>query len=312
MKSVAIVGAGPMAVEYSKVLDAINVNYHVLGRGAESAERFESLTGKKVLLEGVDNFYSQHEIPEFAIICTGVENLKDVTEKIIINKTKNILIEKPGATSMGGIKDISCKAKEFNCNVYIAYNRRCYSSVIRAKEIMESDGGPLSMKFDFTEWEHVIEKYHKAPGVKDRWFISNSTHVVDLAFYLCGKPIEINCYTSGSLDWHPASSVFAGAGITEKGVLFSYHANWHSAGRWAVEILTKNNKIIFIPMEKLHVQKKGSLSVEPIEIDDEMDKKFKPGLYLQVESFLNGKTGELCTIDEQFSNISIYNKMANY
>lgn len=312
MKKVILVGAGPMAVEYLKVLDAINLSYDVLGRGSESAGKFESSTGKKVFLNGLEDYCSKNEVSEFAIVCTGVENLKSITEKLIINKTKNILVEKPGATSLEEVKDIAVAAKKYNCNVYIAYNRRYYSSVIKAKEIMGLDGGPLSMRFDFTEWEHVIKNYEKAPGVKERWFISNSTHVVDLAFYLCGKPVEINCYTSGSLEWHPASSVFTGAGVTENNVLFSYHANWQSAGRWAVEILTRNQKLIFIPMEKLHVQKKGSLSVDPVEIDDELDKKFKPGLYLQVESFINGDTKELCTIDDQLKNISVYNKIANY
>ena len=64
-------------------------------------------------------------------------------------------------------------------------------------------------------------------------------HVVDLAFYLCGKPDEISCYTTGGLNWHSAASVFAGAGITKKNVLFSYNANWGAPGRWGVEIMTK-------------------------------------------------------------------------
>ena len=31
-------------------------------------------------------------------------------------------------------------------------------------------------------------------------------HVVDLAFFLGGKPEEISTFISGSLDWHPSAS----------------------------------------------------------------------------------------------------------
>ena len=37
-----------------------------------------------------------------------------------------------------------------------------------------------------------IEKLNKVPGIKENWFLGNSTHVVDLAFYLGGKPKQIS------------------------------------------------------------------------------------------------------------------------
>ena len=52
---------------------------------------------------------------------------------------------------------------------------------------------------------------------------------------------------------------FSGAGISISGALFSYQANWQSAGRWSVEILTKKNRLILCPLEELKVQKRGVL-----------------------------------------------------
>ncbi len=50
------------------------------------------------------------------------------------------------------------------------------------------DGGALSINFDFTEWSHKI-KYLKNSGLaKRRWLVANSSHVIDLAFHLGGKP----------------------------------------------------------------------------------------------------------------------------
>ena len=69
-------------------------------------------------------------------------------------------------------------------------------------ELVESDGGIKSLSFDFTEWADKISLLEKPQEVKDRWILSNSSHVLDLAFYLVGKPKEIFCFQGGSIDWH--------------------------------------------------------------------------------------------------------------
>jgi len=133
-----------------------------------------------------------------------------------------------------------------------------------------------------------------------------------LAFSLGGKPDSISCYTSGKLDWHPSSSIFSGAGVSIKGALFNYGANWETAGRWSVEVLTKKNRYILRPMESLLVQKRGAIPQLPVELDDQIDKDFKLGLFRQVDAFLGDRTKELCSIGEQVSLVSTYNKMAIY
>jgi hypothetical protein len=137
--------------------------------------------------------------------------------------------------------------------------------------------------------------------------------VVDLAFYLGGKPRELCAYTSGSLNWHPSASIYNGSGISKTDALFSYQANWESAGRWGVEILTKEHRLIFRPMERLQIQKRGSIAQEfDDNIDYTLDEKYKPGLYLQTKNFLEGSLDKMCDIQEQLEMIDIYNKMANY
>ncbi len=146
----------------------------------------------------------------------------------------------------------------------------------------------------------------KEEGVKEQWLLHNSTHVMDLAFYLGGRPKEISCYTAGSLNWHPSGSIYSGAGITENGALFSYQANWESPGRWGVEVLTKKHRLILRPLERLHIQNIGSVAVEEVSLEDELDKKFKPGLYLQVQAFVEGKTSNLPDIQGQSINLHYY------
>ena len=184
--------------------------------------------------------------------------------------------------------------------------------IILAKKFIDDDGGLSSMHFEFTEWGHVISNLEKAEGVKEKWLIGNSSHVIDLAFYIGGDPDILNCFTAGALSWHKASSVFAGAGETSKGALFSYMANWESSGRWSLEFLTKKRRLIFRPMECLKVINKGSISEEEIPLDDKLDKNYKPGIYLQVKAFLNEEYSEMCSLEQQILNWSTYSKIAGY
>jgi predicted dehydrogenase len=312
-KKVLLVGAGYMAVEYLKVLNSLNVPCTVVGRSIDSAKDCKEKTGVEVVIGGLESYICGcGEFLSSAIVAVGVEQLANVTKMLLQNGVKKILVEKPGGLDQNEISSVFEETKKQNAEVYIAYNRRFYSSTQKAKEIIDDDGGVTSFNFEFTEWSHQIINMETAPGVKENWLLANSSHVVDLAFFLGGEPKEISCYVAGGLSWHPSASIFAGAGTTKSGVLFSYQANWEAPGRWGAEILTKKHRLVFRPLEKLQIQKIGSVNIEFMEINDKLDIDFKPGLYDQVESFLKGHTVNLCTIGEQCEMTKVYNEMANY
>lgn len=314
MKNVWLIGAGGMAQDYISVLQDLDCNFKVIGRSKENALKCEREKGCKVITGGLESFIkSSSDICTHAIVAVGVEKLFETTKLLIESGVKNILVEKPGAMYKKEFYELNKLAQENNTNVLIAYNRRFYASVLKAQEIIKEDGGVLSFNFEFTEWAHVIEPLVKADGVKEKWLLTNSTHVIDLAFYLGGKPKELCTFKSGELTWHPTASIFSGAGVSELGALFNYHANWESAGRWSVEILTKEHRLILRPMEKLQIQKRGSVAQEFDEsIDYTLDEKYKPGLYLQTKSFLSGEVSKFCTIEEQYNNLLIYDKISGY
>lgn len=289
-----LVGAGPMAVAYANVLKALSVNFDVIGRGAESAAAFEKETGVPVHRGGIETrLESSGERPAAAIVATGVEQLAANTVSLLEGGVDTILVEKPaGLTPEEVERVVAAAAKTDGAKVRVAYNRRFYTSVATARKFIEEDGGATSMFFEFTEWSHVIEPLVKAPGVKENWFYANSTHVVDTAFFLAGAPKRLHCHSEGGVSWHPAASRFSGSGVTENGVLFSYVADWTAPGRWGVEVMTKRHRLILRPMEQLHVQKIGSVAVEPVEIDDAVDKDYKPGVYGQVRAFLENPDHE--------------------
>lgn len=309
---ILLVGAGPMAISYAKVLTALKREFCVLGRGELSAKQFQERTGIQPIVGGVESYIKKHPVPTTAIVATSVENLASCTKMLIEAGVKNILLEKPGALNIDQIEEVRDLAKLTSSRVIIAYNRRFYTSVERAKKIIEEDGGLRAVYFEFTEWSHVVEGTKKPAEVKAKWFLANSTHVVDLVFHLAGLP-EKWCYNiRGGNSWHPSGSRFVGSGVTDHDILFTYHADWESAGRWGLELQTIKRKLFLRPMEQLFVQEKGSVQIEQEFIPDETDKQYKPGLYQQVQAFLEGNDTVACTIEEQLHNMKFYNLMAGY
>lgn len=296
-QSIWLIGAGQMAIDYAKILLNLKIPFQVIGRGEVSAINFHKKTGMNVIEGGLDKFLTSSPVlPTHVIVATGVEELGSVTTTLLHYGVKNILIEKPGGIDFKEIENNDNLARLNSAQVFVAYNRRFYASVLAANKIIEQDGGVKSFFFEFTEWSHLIQDMQKTSECKENWFLGNSSHVVDLAFYLGGCPKEISCYTQGSLSWHHRSSSFAGAGRSDKNALFSYIANWNAPGRWGIEIMTEKHRLIFRPLEKLSVMNIGSVNIESINIDDSLDVMFKPGLYLQTKAFLEQKYDSLLSL----------------
>lgn len=308
--SILLIGTGAMAIEYTKIIKALKCPIVVVGNSIESVKKYQSETKISATAGGIEKYLKNTpDLPAKAIVAVPENLLGKTTIALIKAGVKSILVEKPGGANIAEINKVSKTAKKHHAEVFVGYNRRQYESVKKAQEIIKQDGGVSSFNFEFTEWAHVITPLKKNPGVKENWFLHNSTHVVDLAFFLGGEPEKMSSLTSGKLSWHPNAAIFAGSGKTKKGALFTYQANWIAPGRWALEVLTKKHRLIFRPLEKLQVQNIGSVAIEEVKINDKYDQQFKPGLFLQVKYFIGGDKERLCSISEQVENSKIYHKI---
>lgn len=307
-ESIWLIGPGNIGRDYVKVLEEFDLDVTVIGRSKK--DNFPL----PVYDKGVESYlkFRLPDIPKYSIVAVNESELYNTTKILLEIGVKNILVEKPGSLSIKELTSLNDIAKEKNSNVCIGYNRRFYQSVQKCKELLKDNNEPFNVHFEFTEWTHDIDFNHYDKSELERFFLCNSSHVSDLVFHLFGEPEYLDSHTSGGLDWHPSSSVFNGSGKTINNVLFSYNANWSSAGRWGVEINLTDYKLILKPLEKLFIQRKGSLDVEEIKIDDKLDNLYKPGLYDEVKDFLNGDNKFLCSLSEQINNFKWYYKIANY
>lgn len=311
MKNIILIGTGQMARDYYLVLKSLQVNVQVVGRGEENAKAFYEQFGVMPTIGGVENYLSlTGETFDAAIIAVGVDVIKNTAEALLKFGCTNILLEKPGGVDFNEVKELALISTSYNAKIYVAYNRRFYKSVYHLKRLVEDDGGILSGNFEFTEWSHIIKDLKLSDVIKKNLFFTNSTHVLDLAFLLMGKPVEFNSFVLGDCGWHKPS-IFVGSGMTDKNILFSYSANWESAGSWGIEINTSKRRLILRPMEKLFEQRLGELKACELHLEDTFSEDlFKPGLLRQVQAFLFGwDSSVLKTLDEQVKDISWMSKI---
>ena len=309
MLKVLLVGAGKMGEEYARVLNKLEIEFDAVCRSKPRSEDFSKKFDCKSFNNGLLNPNIDFKQYSHAIVATPIQELKPICQTLISYGIKTILVEKPAGLNSNEINELNDYLVNNQAKIFVAYNRRFYASVLEAERIIKNDGGLLSCNFEFTEWSHVIEKLETPKIVKENWFLANSSHVVDLVFYLIGNPIQLFSLTSGKTTWFEPS-IFVGSGIPEKNVLFNYGSNWNSAGRWRIELLTQMRKLILCPLEILQEQKIGTVEVGEIEnIDYSLDKQFKPGLFNQTKSFLTGDFTKLKSLPEHVNSLGFYNKM---
>jgi predicted dehydrogenase len=311
--SVLLVGTGAMGVAYAQVLRGMAVPFDAVGRGAAACAAFEKQTGIVPRCGGVQRLLdSEYPPPSLAIVAVTADQLAPVAIALLRSGAPRVLLEKPGALDVASLEAIVAAAHETNAAVWIAYNRRFLASVRQAKSFIAEDGGLLSCTFEITEWADDVDRADLPAAVKRAWFLVNSTHVCDLAFAIAGRPAAMHAEVAGSLAWHPAGAAFAGSGVTDQGVLFSYSGNWQSAGRWSLELMTRSRRLILRPLETLAVQHRGTMTSTPVALDDALDRQFKPGLFRQVDAARQGSS-DLLTVERHLELVrDVYSRMCPY
>jgi len=224
-----------------------------------------------------------------AIVAVTQDALPEVAEQALKAGAARVLLEKPGALSSGRLQALAQQFASRGAAGWVAFNRRFFPSVEIVRRSIKADGGAASCLFEITEIEERVlaerELKHLPDRVLERWGLANSVHVIDLAFHLVGFPARLAPLRSGRLPWHEAGAVFAGSGLSDSGALLTYVGNWSGAGRWRLEAVTTERRLVLCPLEMVTQQTKGSFDLVPIQVPAERD-GVKPGVAPMIAEFL--------------------------
>ena len=289
--SATLIGWGRMGKQYAAALEALGVRrIRVVGRSDRTLEPLRSLSQVEVLAGGFEAFSASPRPDELGIVAVPMAGLLPAAKKLLSLGFRKILIEKPIALNSGEIETLAKEFEESQALGICAYNRVAYPSFLECRSRVAQEGGATSCAYTFTEiispdWERAFPEEELA-----RWGIANSLHPIGMAHALIGTPAQWSGFRKGALRWHPSGAVFAGSGISERGIPFSYHADWGSTGRWSVEIHTASSSYRLCPLETLarRVDAKGEWVEVPLKA---FAPQVKPGFVEQTAALLNGEIG---------------------
>lgn len=282
---ILIFGSGAMAREYLKVLKSLGCQVVVIGRDNLRAEQAAGAFGFEGFGGGIDAL--KHIEPgriDYVVNVAHVDALTEINLACLKAGLKNILVEKPGALNRDELEKVR-KAAPKGAKIHVAFNRRFYNSVLDLERHIKKDEGVEGCFFDFTDREKDILTNPWSRSVVKRWGWANAAHVIDLAFFLIGKPKAMHVLKSGSFKGLHNGATFVGCGETNQ-CLFSYFATWKGGGRWNVEISTSRGRYKLSPLEELKFCAKNQFAWEDLAPVDQDDVNFKPGIYKMVKSVI--------------------------
>lgn len=263
-KKILIIGGGEIAKQYALSLLKFNISeVTIIAKSGNNIFNFCQENNLTLLKEGFEKHIPNLKKMDLVIIATPISLLIKAAKLCLNHGQDNILIEKPG--SLYSSELLSFLQEYPTQRIRIAYNRLVYPNLHKLKKLVKSEGGITSCRFTFTEWLDRIDFNKDESDVYQRWGISNSLHVISMAFDIIGLPKKITSIQFGKIDWHNSGSIFTGCGISENNIPFTYHADWDSGGRWGIEVFTKENSYLLVPLEKLYVCPKFTGDISPVE-----------------------------------------------
>lgn len=281
MIRIAIIGLGNIAHKHAEVIAALP------GVEIVAGVRRDPYLGKA--------FCTNYAIPHFfqstdallswggfdaAVVACG-HNFTVEVSKAVLSTGRPCLIEKPVGFSeaeTGSVLEAASKGATWGM---VAVNRRFYSIITKARELIADAGGLRAIRVEHTEWMHQAATWGLADDILDRFFYVNGIHLVDTMCHLAGVPTSTDAVVRR---FPQRRNAYDAMFEFPSGAIGHYSGQWYAPGRWALDLFAEDLRITFPRMEEALIQRTGqdpaSLPLDPI------DQKFKPGFYRQMETFL--------------------------
>ena len=187
-----------------------------------------------------------------------------------------LFLEKP--VGMSTVQTLSAR-ENVKVPHMVGVNRRFYEVLRRGNELIEEAGGLTGIEIHMPEdIAQLDQRYSRF--VLDRWAFGNSIHLVDLFRFFAGEPTAVRV-AQRQRSWSDRSIVAALE--FDRGALGVFHAHWGAPGGWRVMIAANDLQIVFQPIERGSVLRRGR-PAEPL-LPQGPDATIKAGLTGQAEAF---------------------------
>ena len=205
-----------------------------------------------------------------------------------------VLLEKPAGYDLADATRIRDAALGANRRVFVAFNRRAYSSTRQALELLQGNSSERFIKVVDQQDQQMAMLLNKQPELVARnYMFANSIHLIDY-FRVIGRGDITGVETI--VPWKPERPGLVLARINfSSGDIGLYEGIWNGPGPWFVSVGTPEQRIEMRPLEQVSVQLRGARVVTQLEIDGD-DKTYKPGLRYQATQALAATRGEAANL----------------
>lgn len=209
-----------------------------------------------------------------------------------------IFAEKPLCLELSDVLFLERKSKRLNRRLFVAMNRRHYSSTKRANDFLAFDSGRRIVEVHDQENITAVLDGGVSKTVAERWMVANSIHLIDYFTVFCrGKLDSVKITNELVLD----NPFFMSATLNfSSGDTGNYVSFWNAPGPWGVKITTQNQMLEMRPLEILEHQIFPDRKRHQVDLGND-DIIAKPGLHSQLnqlEAAIKGKKHSLPDIAE--------------
>ncbi|WAC44795.1 Gfo/Idh/MocA family oxidoreductase [Pseudomonas sp. SL4(2022)] len=309
---VAIVGAGYMASEHLKAFMAIS-DAEVVGITSRARARAEELVAdfpNVVVYDSLEEMY-QHTLADIVVVTVTELYMADIAKRCF-QFPWLVLLEKPAGYNLADAASIHAAAMEHQARVYVALNRRAYSSTRQALQRLVCNGGPRFIKVLDQQDQYAALTIHKNPPLMvENYMFANSIHLIDY-FRVLGRGDVVS--VENICRWDPQNPGVVLALVTfssgDKGL---YEGIWNGPGPWVVTVNTPQERLEMRPLEQVSVQLYGERRSESLDIDP-VDTQYKPGLLFQAQQTIRacrGEPAELADLDDALKSMELVARIFN-
>ena len=293
---VALIGSGYMAEQYLLAATSLQ-QIEVVGIAGRNL-----LTARKLaddfLIKSVSNDPQDliaNLMPDLILVCVSELSTEEVLGSLFHFQIP-IVVEKPVGLSLEQALRIEARACEAGCPVYVALNRRMYSSTKQVMDAVESSIGNRFVRIIDQENQIAARNSGQPDQVVASWMFANSIHLIDYIRFVCrGDVTSISrmIHSLSSDGWVIVSQIDFSSG--DKALYTCY---WNTPARWSVDISIGDRLWQLAPLESARVFTMNSLTPTEFLIDSK-DIDAKPGIIGVLEetlNLLNGLPSTLCSI----------------
>lgn len=286
---VAIVGAGYMAREHIRAFQDVP-GVQIMGIHSRTRPRAEAMAAQFGIPAVCDSVSELYDITQAELVVVTVPELAmNSVSRACFEYPWTVLLEKPAGYNLSDAEDIEAAARAGNRRVFVALNRRHYSSTQIVLSDLKELPVPRFIRVQDQQDQICALQTGQPKAVVDNWMYANSIHVIDYLLMMGRGKI---CAVEPIIPWDPDDPRFVIAKVSfDSGDVGLYEGIWNGPGPWAVSINTPEKRWEMRPLEQAAFQIAGQRKLEVVE-SHPWDTQFKPGLRLQAEKAVAAARGE--------------------